>query len=288
MSEASAMQGVHAELGPEDIQAIKAELWGPAFEGEAELESMVPPKPLLVAKGDSWFDYPPGLDILDHLRRSHKYPITKLSHFGDTLENMVYGTEQNRDFSYPPSPLGTLVATVAKQQPFAVLFSGGGNDVAGDDLSTFLNHTFSGLPVLREAHLKDFVQGFARKAYERVAKAVWDAAPQALFVTHGYAYPEPDGRAVLNLPFGFRFGGPWLRPAFTRKRVEIVEARAIVRRIIDEFNVMLTDVAATSEGRFVHIDLREQVGQDEWVNELHLTSAAYGRVADEFHKRLST
>lgn len=50
-----------------------------------------------------------------------------------------------RDFSRLPSPLGTLVSDVARKQPSAVLFSGGGNDVAGGDVTAFLNHKASGL-----------------------------------------------------------------------------------------------------------------------------------------------
>lgn len=279
----AAVPGKPDTLNLEEVQEIKADLWGsPAGGAEAVGQA----RPQLVAEGDSWFDYPPGLDILDHLKRTHKYPITKLSKAGDTLENMVYGTGFNRDFSRLPSPFGSLVNTVARQQPAAVLFSAGGNDVAGDDLAAFLNHKASGRPVLRTEYLSDVIGGFVREAYRLAAKEVWKAAPNALFVTHGYGYAVPDGKAVLNFPFGFRFIGPWLRPAFARKGVEVPEGRDIIRVIIDKFNDTLGELGAELGSRFVYIDLRALLQDADWVNELHVSSEAYGRVAAEFAKRL--
>lgn len=46
----------------------------------------------VVAEGDSWFDYPPHRDILDHLVDLYGWRVRRLSRAGDTLENMVLGT----------------------------------------------------------------------------------------------------------------------------------------------------------------------------------------------------
>lgn len=57
-----------------------------------------------MAEGDSWFDYPVRLDILDHLKRDYRYEIFKVAEAGDTLENMVYGTEFESNFSRREPP----------------------------------------------------------------------------------------------------------------------------------------------------------------------------------------
>ena len=79
--------------------------------------------PTLVAEGDSWFDYPPGMDILDNLKIYDGYSIVKLATAGDTLENMVFGTSLNRDFTLVTLELDKALQSVSTHRPKAVLFS---------------------------------------------------------------------------------------------------------------------------------------------------------------------
>lgn len=294
-----ARKSTTSELTYEQIQNIKAALWSVPRLAEPETRARMlpkgvreaaaarlaaPPLATLVAEGDSWFDYPPGLDILDQLKLRHGYEITKLSAAGDTLENMAFGTEIGRDFSRPTPQLNVLIETVSRLRPKVVLLSGGGNDIAGDELDSFLNHADSGLPKLRADYLKEVIHGLFRAAYERIARAIWDIDPSICIVAHGYGHAIPDGRAVLNFPFNFRFFGPWLRPAFTRKNITALnEARAIVKVMIDELNAMLSQLSASIGGPLHHLDLRNTIRASDWSNELHLTDEAYGRVADKFH-----
>jgi hypothetical protein len=283
----------------EEIQNIKAALWAvPATTVGAEARlAMLPkgmakaaatlaaaPPAMLVAEGDSWFDYAPGLDVLDQLRLRHGYEIVKLSAAGDTLENIAYGTDVGRDFSRPTPQINVLVETVAQVRPQVVILSGGGNDIAGEGLDAFLNHKDSGLALLREGYLKEVVQGLFRSAYVRLAQSIWSVDPTIGVITHGYGRPIPDGRAVFNFPFNFRFIGPWLRPGFSRKNiVDLTVSRAIIGSMIDEFNAMLNGLQAELGGSFRYVDLRGLIKASDWVNELHLSNAAYGRVADAFH-----
>src|SRR4051812_45759262 len=135
------------DLSYEEVQNIKAALWTvpqtsvtpkaraamlpKRVRAAAEATLAAAPRATLVAEGDSWFDYLPGLDILDQLRLRHAFDIVKLSAAGDTLENMAFGTEINRDFSRVVPQIKTLVATVSRVRPKVVLLSGGGNDIAG-------------------------------------------------------------------------------------------------------------------------------------------------------------
>lgn len=53
----------------------------------------------IVAEGDSWFDYFPGTDLIDCLRKHHGYYLEKnYAKAGDTLENMIYGTGNQQQF----------------------------------------------------------------------------------------------------------------------------------------------------------------------------------------------
>jgi hypothetical protein len=297
----------------EEIQAIKTALWAsPAAQPStvapvstkmeplmvsahgAALAAAGTTVPTLVAEGDSWFDYQPGFDVLDNLKYYYSYNIIKLSTAGDTLENMVFGTGLNRDYTRTAVQLNTLIQSVITYQPKAVLFSGGGNDLAGEPLEAFLNHKDSAIqPLLRLGQVGDVIDGQFRAAYQTLSEKVWAVCPQTHVVTHGYAHAIPDGRGVFNFPFGFHFVGPWLKPAFSKKNIlDLALAAGIIRQLIDRFNDMLSNLQAhyrnNSQGRFHYIDLRRVVMTNDWVNELHLSHAAYKKVAARFHEVLNS
>src|SRR5262245_61076323 len=48
---------------------------------------------LLVAEGDSWFDYP-FYDVLGMLEDQHNFRVESVAHKGDTIEEMAYDDSQ--------------------------------------------------------------------------------------------------------------------------------------------------------------------------------------------------
>lgn len=130
------------------------------------------------------------------------------------------------------------------------------------------------------------IDGF-RRAYEHILRRVWRIMPDLPVVLHGYAYPVPDGRAVLNFPSDFRFFGPWLRPSFARKAVtDPTEAEKIMRTLIDSFNEMAAALAG--DARVHYVDLRSTIARTDWVNELHVSNHAYQRIAAAFHETIQS
>lgn len=110
------------------------------------LKSKTYPKELIiVAEGDSWFDYPLKKDIIDYLIEKG-YGIKKFSKAGDSLENMVYGSEYKKEGDrvthLGPISLQKTLNAIKKYKPNFVLFSGGGNDIVGSEISNYLNHSF--------------------------------------------------------------------------------------------------------------------------------------------------
>jgi hypothetical protein len=270
------------ELPYDDVQQIKYALW--SGDQDKRMASSAPKK-RLVAEGDSWFDYMPGIDVLDHLKAVHKYEIYKVARAGDTVENMAFGTEIEDNFNRRLPQLVETIIAVKKHRPKVVLFSGGGNDFAGAEFEAYLNHASSGLPSLREGYADFMLKTAFRAAYEHVLQEVWKVDSTIHIVSHGYGRPIPDGRSVKIL--GIRFSGPWLRPALAKKgHTDAVEARKLIVGIVDRFNDMLADLQAT-HANFHYLDLRPLIGDDDWVNELHLTNDAYRRVSDAFHAEIT-
>ena len=254
---------------------------------------------IVVAEGDSWFDYKPAFfgfgtkDLLGHLQASGRINVYRLSKAGDTLENMIYGTDttgKGPDLApdLPPQIEKTLAA-IRDRNADAFFFSGGGNDLAGVELAGYLNHKESGLPTLREDTLEVIFGECFANALSTLISRVRQTKPGIPIFLHGYDYAIPDGRNVKFL--GFTFAGPWLKPALIQKRrVSPAEGMQILRMVTDRFNDALARVAAEHEG--VHyINLRGTLRTDgsyrqDWANELHPTSDGFKKVASIIEQRM--
>jgi hypothetical protein len=195
---------------PEEVQRLKYEIWGDILpSGATALDALseTAAANVIVAEGDSWFDYPPGLDILDNLKQKYKYKIHKVAEAGDSLENMSFGTKTRRNFSRETPPLEETLVAIAKYKTKVFLLSAGGNDIAGAELESYLNHGDSGLQPLRRDFAKYVFSTVARRAYENIFTRAWSLDSNIHIISHGYGYAIPDGRAVFNF-LGFNFGDP--------------------------------------------------------------------------------
>jgi len=237
----------------------------------------------VIAEGDSWFDYLPGTDIIDCLRNNHDLVIENYAKAGDTLENMVYGTGINRRFERVSPSINIVLKRIGELRPRVFLFSGGGNDVAGEEFESYLNHKNSDLPVLREEFINEMINNVFRKYFEDLVAKVAAVSPQTHIVVHGYGLTAPTGEGVDVL--FFTFAGPWLRPALARKGIfDHVEQRSAVFTLINKFNDMLGEFAQR-HGNVHFVDLRELIDPDrDWVNELHLKNSGFARVAQRIHE----
>jgi hypothetical protein len=240
---------------------------------------------VLVAEGDSWFDYP-WHDVLRMLEDHHGYDVESVAHKGDRIESMAYGG-QLEEFT-------RLIEKLLRQSviPSAILLSGGGNDVAGNEFSMLINHARSAHAGLNEQVVKGVIDERVFDAYVTVLTGVTMVCRRRTggpipIIIHGYGHPVPDGRGVLGgwgpLP------GPWLQPGFRDKGFSALGACVdIAADLIDRFNRMLRRVAALPEfGHVRYVDLRDALsnGADYrtwWANELHPTKRGFEVVAARF------
>jgi hypothetical protein len=227
----------------------------------------------------------PGTDIIDCLRNNHGQVIENFAKAGDTLENMIYGTGINRQFQRVNPTIELVLGRIRALQPKVLLFSGGGNDVAGDEFEGYLNHKSSGLPALREPYVTDMLTVVFRKYFEDLIAKVAAASSKTHILVHGYGRTVPTGKAVDFL--FLTFVGPWLRPALARKGIfDPAEQHITVFALIDRFNAMLAALDQQHD-HFHYIDLRDLINPDtDWVNELHLRNSAFARVAQRVNEKI--
>jgi lysophospholipase L1-like esterase len=271
----------------EEIAKIKSQLWDDLpGTGTSTLTTLSAVK-YLVAEGDSWFDYLPELDILDNLKKEYGYNnLIKISQAGDTLDNMVYGTKFKPNWQPDEKQIVKTLTAVTKYNPKVFLFSGGGNDLAGIELDAFFNHADSQLPsLLRKDYLEYIMFTVFKKSFLDLISKLHTINPDLHIICHGYGYPIPDGRAVINL-FDYRFIGPWLRPTFARKNISNdTIGRDLMKQLIDRFNDMLLQLDSEVD-KFHYLDLRSIINDEDWVNELHLSSDGYKKVAGLFDSEI--
>ena len=246
---------------------------------------------VLIAEGDSWFDYP-RYDIVKRLERQHGWDVESVAHYGDNLEGMAYDRAQ----------LDSLTRAFFRvrgrgEVPRGLLLSGGGNDFAGPELAMLLDHAGSGHggvnDIIRDelvhvrlkdawAHLLGFTTRLSTKQFGAPVRTV----------VHGYAYPWPDGRPFLDVgPFEI---GPWLAPSYARKalgsktREGLEERRALTIGLMDTYNEMLAQlVEEPGLEHVVYVDLRNVLTspdyRDDWDNELHPTLSGFNKIARHIH-----
>jgi lysophospholipase L1-like esterase len=183
--------------------------------------------------------------------------------------------------------------------PRAILLSGGGNDIAGDEFAVLLNHRGASLGTLNGRIMDGIINERLRFAVlsviatvTRLSKLYFNRVTPV--VIHGYGYPVPDGRGYLG--GAWVLPGPWLEPGFRRKGyLNLVENSGVMVDLIDAFNTMLATIPKEKGLEHVtYLDLRSLLSNElagrayrkSWENELHPTRAGFQSVADEFNRVL--
>lgn len=245
---------------------------------------------VLIAEGDSWFDYP-WVDVIEILEDHYGYDIESVAHKGDTVEDMAYSGGQLEELTRRLEKLlrrNTI--------PRAILLSGGGNDIAGPEFRMLLNHADSPISGLNQSVVSGVIDERIRVAYATIISAMTRICEQKVghavpTIVHGYDFPVPDGRGFLGgwwlLP------GPWLEPGFRVKGYASMDQRKdLARDLIDRFNKMLSTLP-NDFNHVKYVDLRGtlQTGdadyQQWWDNELHPTRKGFLAVTEKIARQIT-
>ena len=220
--------------------------------------------PVIVSEGDSWFQFPILLqDTIDHLY-AQGLAVRSLGAAGDTLANML----EKREY----------IDAIAETGATVFLLSAGGNDALGG--GNLKAHLCDFDPALSAAaHLKpsfDALLDHAMVMVERVLRQV-EALAGVVTICHGYDYAIPRAQKWLG------------EPMHAHDIDEPAIQREIVKKMIDGFNDRLRRLVARFGDRVVYVNARGAVGADpdDWHDELHPTSAGYGRVARRFAQAIA-
>lgn len=277
-----------------------------------DLSKEPPVRDLLLAIGDSWFNYWPRGDILDVLEARLGHTIARSAKAGRKLAEMLYAEPPSLLGTGPKSTLpngaeitwliGRLSDMKADEQKrlLAILVSAGGNDIAGDPavLHSLVQKKGKGPPALNEAQVVQVVDGRLREHYATLLACITHTCDEVLgrrvsILLHGYDYPVSDGRGVP--------GRNWLAPVLRElgygewggrklSDAELEERKTIMTQLIDRLNKMqIALIDDNKEFSHVHhVELRGTLKSDkdyqlDWQNELHPTiPKGFGAVSAKF------
>ena len=245
-------------------------------------------RPVLVSEGDSWFQFPVMLtDVIDQLQRD--YNVWSVDSAGDTLHNMV---QLNAEY------MKAIRAQAGSVRAF--LFSGGGNDIVGEDangrpvIAQIVRRFEAGRPAewYLDTDALERKMDFIEQCYHAVIANVAHEFPRLPVVCHGYDYAIPGGGPNDSRRPMWAPQDKWIGRAM-REDLGIGEPRLqreIVALLIDRLNQILQRLCGggNREGTFRnawHIDLRRKV-DGRWADELHPTNDGFAAVADSFRSVL--
>jgi len=246
--------------------------------------------PVIISEGDSWFGYPTsviplshkGTNIIDYIEETKKYNILRLESNGDTAHCMMKGTQRAKMIHVLTEVKKKLSQShkAPYKHAYCILFSGGGNDIVGkDDMPRFLNQWLEGMTaedaICREEFDTELQQ--IKLAYQTLIKLRDSHSLETKIITHGYDYLIPSIKGAVFFGGLFR-SGPWIQPFM--KAVGIPEAiqPEIIKIMIQDFNTILDDLVKTT-ANFIKVETIGTVSSDEWLNEIHPTPDAFGKIA---------
>lgn len=246
------------------------------------------PQPLtMLAQGDSWFDYPlPPLthsDVIAHLNAMPISPnILSLAHYGEAAEDMMGVTKYER--------LKKVLMDHEDGQKFdAILFSGGGNDLAGDQFALWLkkagqvaSNPANGLNQEMLSAVMQIVVGSYQRLIELrdEAEATYDDGCAIPIFAHSYDFAIPTGKGVCG-------AGPWLLPGLQERGWDTENGTVIVKQMLGEFDKAL-DLLQQQTPNFIHVKTQGTLARNQWSNELHPTPTGFAAISAKFVEALRT
>jgi len=243
-----------------------------------------PTTPLaMLAHGDSWFDYPlsgngpsfSDTDIVAQLGSMGNITpvILNVSHYGDATTEEMSLPKQQRMIEAIHDPSNWFTG-----MPDAILFSGGGDDIAGNQFCIFLNYALPGVNGLNSTRF-DKVLGMVEASYLDLFAFRDRYAPGVPIFGHCYDFPIPNGVHPLC-------AGPWLKPSLDYAGWSVTQGTGIVHQALAAFKTMLSNLAGVAANNFILVNTQGTLAAPDWANELHPYPGGFQALAGKFVQAL--
>jgi len=241
----------------------------------------------ILAEGDSWFEYPlpitHGDGVIYQLEQLLGYEIANMAHHGLEVEQML-GLSIRQDI------IARL--TDPRVQFDALLFSGGGNDIVGDQFCIWLKDSppIPSPDQMFDMNAVNSALAILESEYRELLDIRDQYSPETVVFAHAYDFPPITGKGVCG-------AGPWLKPSldYAYKHLGVSnpdpnDEFIVVKTILQMFGSMLDRLAADpTVDKFVVVQTQGTLTPDasDWQNEIHPSSAGFIKIAEKFQASLA-
>jgi len=226
----------------------------------------------ILAEGDSWFEYPVpggGGGVIVQLEKLIDLKILNMAHHGDEVRQMLALSQREEILKRLTNSAITYDA---------LLFSGGGNDLVGDQFVLWLRDSQPSVPPedLLDGPRVDAVLGVVQAGYNDLIAIRDQHSPNTKIFFHGYDFPRVTGEGVCGL-------GPWLKPSLDFRGIHDSEAQfRVARALLLRFASMLQSLANPAKNIF-YVPTQGTLNPDaDWANEIHPTAGGFEKIAQRF------
>jgi hypothetical protein len=223
--------------------------------------------------GDSWFDYPLFTDTIGWIKAdgTPQPEILNLAHYGEATTDLLGVGSRTRIIENLNDPENGKFD--------AMLFSGGGNDIVGEQFCLWLTQAAAGSSPdygIDHGRLADIL-GVVEAAYlDLIQIRNSSNQPDCVLFVHAYDFAQPTGQGVC----GF---GPWLKPSLDfRGWTDPAAAAAIVKDMLLMLDKMLVQLEQ-NHPKVVYVRTQGTLSPaSDWSNELHPTEQGFNKIAGVF------
>lgn len=241
-----------------------------------------------LAIGDSWFEYPLYNEIPTPFQNNAIVAQSQLGSMGNPppqiLNQALHGQATTAILSYENQEKMMSVLQDPDQWlneqtglPDAILISGGGDDLVGDQLAIYLDYGGGGLNLNRFQGVLDSVQASYMDLF-----AFRDLfAKNVPIVGHCYDYAIPNDVHPICTE------SAWLWPSLSFAGYDYDAGLQIVSQMIDLFHDMLAKLADNPANNFTFVGTRNTLTRNAlqpigWANEIHPWYQGFTALADKF------
>lgn len=231
--------------------------------------------PVIISEGDSWFSFPIHPNIIDNLDEmaNRKISLLRLEKNGDKALRIIGGKQKDK------------LAKYLKRFPVnALLFSGGGNDIVGEDLRGLLKEKKPGMnweDCIHKTAAKCRIEGI-RGAYLELIQLRNENRPDCQIYVHTYDLAIPSGRGIKVWKIKI---GPWMKPYLEERNIKDEDdQRRIIHWLLARFREMILEVA--EQPNVVLVDTQGTLTENEWNDEIHPTRPGFKKIATKFREQL--
>jgi len=239
----------------------------------------------ILADGDSWFKYSPSMDVIDFIHQDGNPPpfLLNLAVAGDpTTATLGVSKRQEIIDNLSDPENGNFDA---------LLFSGGGDDVVGDQFCLWVTQNVGSGNGVNMSAFSD-IMGVVETAYTDLFQVCESIQPNCKIFIHSYDFARPTGVGVCpDIITGGYLVGPWLKPSLDyRGWTNFISASGVVATVLKQFDTLMGNLEKQYSPQVVYVRTQGTLvppnsttdTTSDWANELHPTEPGFQKIAQKF------